>query len=584
MAKKKNFTEKEMQAAYEKAIQRFLHRDNITGIDIGFKYTDGKRLKTQTIRFHVAEKIPNSQLEAVALFPDEIDGVPTDVIQAIYAPQLTAVQSRRRRFDYLQPGVSVGHPNVTAGTLGAIVYDNQTGAPCMLSNWHVLAGSDDAHIGDGILQPGRIDGGRKPDDETAVLKRYILNKTGDAAIAQLNGNRPALRLQYETNVIAQSARKAKNGDILEKSGRTTGVTSGEVDGGGRYKIRYSVGVVAVDGFKIVPLDKSNPNDDEISLGGDSGSLWYDPETSEGVGLHFAGETSSVPSAEHGIACHLPDVLSALDVSLVPIQAYAHPVTNPWRQVRQTEQEHGALLPTRSEQGDMYGEVGLESVSETAVTINWNPSPHFSSRVGYRPEAIVIHIAEGPFTAIGNWFKNPASQVSAHYGVSKVGEIDQYVAEDNSAWHAGNIAHSTWSLLKAGVNPNWYTIGIEHAGFADDPWTNVMYQASANLVREIAQRHSIPLDRDHIIGHREIYGHKTCPGSQVDLAKLIALAKGSSAGGSGVVVPSNIYIVQRGDTLYGIARRFGTTIDTLKQLNLEIVSVDVIYVGQSIRLP
>ncbi len=51
----------------------------------------------------------------------------------------------------------------------------------------------------------------------------------------------------------------------------------------------------------------------------------------------------------------------------------------------------------------------------------------------------------------------------------------------------------------------------------------MYEASAWLIRKQAERYSIPLDRNHVICHREIRGTKTCPGSKVDLDKLIRLA-------------------------------------------------------------
>jgi N-acetylmuramoyl-L-alanine amidase len=55
----------------------------------------------------------------------------------------------------------------------------------------------------------------------------------------------------------------------------------------------------------------------------------------------------------------------------------------------------------------------------------------------------------------------------------------------------------------------------------------MYQSSAALVRDICARWSIPIDRDHIIGHREIYGHKTCPGPVVDLDRLVKMARGAA---------------------------------------------------------
>ncbi len=105
--------------------------------------------------------------------------------------------------------------------------------------------------------------------------------------------------------------------MLEKSGRTTGVTRGKVDGFGAYTIPYSVGERTVEGFKIISVLDGNPNNEEISSGGDSGSVWYSSTTQEGIGLHFAGETNPTPNEEHAIACHLPTVLTALNISLVP---------------------------------------------------------------------------------------------------------------------------------------------------------------------------------------------------------------------------------------------------------------------------
>ncbi len=52
--------------------------------------------------------------------------------------------------------------------------------------------------------------------------------------------------------------------------------------------------------------------------GDSGSLWYDPATQEGLGLHFAGEDDHAPAAEFALACHLDAVLDELLVSLEPV--------------------------------------------------------------------------------------------------------------------------------------------------------------------------------------------------------------------------------------------------------------------------
>jgi len=165
----------------------------------------------------------------------------------------------------------------------------------------------------------------------------------------------------------------------------------------------------------------------------------------------------------------------------------------------------------------------------AINPTWIPSPNKTTgRAGYRPEGIVIHIMEGTLAGTDSWFKSTQSKVSAHYGIGQNGAVHQYVAEADSAWHAGRTYNCTWPGKRAGVSANYNTIGIEHEGQAHTPWSAKMYDTSAQLISEIANRWSIPLDRDHIVGHREIYGHKTCPGSEVDLDHLIDLARDHAA--------------------------------------------------------
>ena len=316
-----NYSDSQLQQAYQKAFKAYMGRNNVTGIDIGYKYVNAQRTDDIVVRIHVREKIPESALEATEVFPKEIDGVPVDIIQAIYRPT-AAIESlfeRRVRRDTIQPGISISHPHVSAGTFGAVVYDKFSGRQCILSNWHVLVGSNDASPGDDIIQPGSLDGGRLSRDRIGQLERSILNEDGDAAIAFLDNasGRSVQLAQLDTGVVVQSARMAQFGDILEKSGRTTGVTRGKIDGWGAYTLPYSVGARTIEGFKIVPVIDGNPNNEEISSGGDSGSIWYDPQTKEGVGLHFAGETDPHPREEHAIACHLPRVLNALNISLTP---------------------------------------------------------------------------------------------------------------------------------------------------------------------------------------------------------------------------------------------------------------------------
>ncbi len=160
-----------------------------------------------------------------------------------------------------------------------------------------------------------------------------------------------------------------------------------------------------------------------------------------------------------------------------------------------------------------------------------PSPNFSAgRRGYYPEAIVIHIMEGMLAGTDSWFQNPKSKVSAHYGIGINGEIHHYVRESDTAWHAGRVNDPQWSLIKRDaaddkfINPNYYTIGIEHEGYKESKWTAEMYDSSADLVSGIGARWNIPIDREHIIGHREIYALKSCPGTMVSIEKIIEIAR------------------------------------------------------------
>jgi N-acetylmuramoyl-L-alanine amidase len=168
-----------------------------------------------------------------------------------------------------------------------------------------------------------------------------------------------------------------------------------------------------------------------------------------------------------------------------------------------------------------------------MTITKVPSPNFfPGRKTWSPITIVIHIMEGSLSDTDSWFQSKESKVSAHYGVGKNGEVHQYVEETDSAWHAGRVYTPSWPLIQpAGnglyYNPNYYTVGIEHEGDEQTEWTDATYAASSALIRDISARWHIPLDRNHVAGHHEIFARKACPGNRVDLLKLIALASASA---------------------------------------------------------
>src|SRR5690606_4246645 len=166
---------------------KFLDKPNVVGVALGHKITDGVMSDTPSIMVLVSHKVPADMLRPADRVTKTVDNTPTDVLEVGHlvaggeapAEPLRAVdaQTLASRVRPVRPGYSVGHPKVTAGTIGAGCYDIAPlpGMPerySVLSNNHVLATSDDAQIGDPVYQPGVFDGGG-PADAIGRLARYV---------------------------------------------------------------------------------------------------------------------------------------------------------------------------------------------------------------------------------------------------------------------------------------------------------------------------------------------------------------------------------------------------------------------------
>ncbi|GAB4269386.1 MAG: hypothetical protein Kow0080_12940 [Candidatus Promineifilaceae bacterium] len=306
----------------DKVRKEWLKKPGVTAVDLGFKWQAGEMTRKLAIRVHVTQKKPIADLTPEELFPKEVDGVEVDIIEANYGIQTapdsgspvqleTAAHGRSDRFENIPIGVSIGSPLVSAGTLGAKVIDNKNGDEMVLSNWHILAGGLGAAVGLSIWQPGGLDGGGEA-DKFAELTRWVLGPY-DAAVARLTGQRTVQDQTFEGRHFAGTA-VPQLGMEVWKSGRTTGLTNGFIDGiKMSTALPYSgAGVRTMrDVFRIVPLPGAG--NIEVSLGGDSGSVWVDTESGHAVGLHFAGETGNAP--EHALACEIIPVLETLNVRL-----------------------------------------------------------------------------------------------------------------------------------------------------------------------------------------------------------------------------------------------------------------------------
>jgi N-acetylmuramoyl-L-alanine amidase len=146
------------------------------------------------------------------------------------------------------------------------------------------------------------------------------------------------------------------------------------------------------------------------------------------------------------------------------------------------------------------------------------------RAGRRPRGIVLHTTVGSFHSTADWFSRPESGVSAHYLVGLDGSVAQFVDEADTARHAGRISNPTASLYD-GTDPNLYTVGIEFEDGGDPKTVRrpaIQYEVGAALIAAIAGRWQIPLDRKHVVGHRELTDRKSCPGN-LDLDELVKQA-------------------------------------------------------------
>lgn len=179
---------------------------------------------------------------------------------------------------------------------------------------------------------------------------------------------------------------------------------------------------------------------------------------------------------------------------------------------------------------------------------WTPSPNNSSRSGASVDYVVIHTCEGSYSGCWGWLTNGASGVSAHYVVNDSGsEVRQLVDEDRKAWHisanydcANNGGTECW---RDGTAMNSVSVGIEHAGYASQTtWNPGLISRSSELTCGITQRHGIPRDSYHIVGHGQLQPwNRTDPGanwpwsdylSQVD----VECGGGGGGGGGGATVP------------------------------------------------
>jgi hypothetical protein len=321
----------EVKRQYESLI---MGKENVVATGIGFKLAGDTLTTDISIVVSVVKKLPLAQLTEAAMVPKSFDGMPTDVIET---GPIVALQDPKQKLRPAQPGVSIGHNLITAGTFGCLV--KRGTQVYILSNNHVLANTNAAQAGDAIWQPGKYDGGTSA-DQIGTLEQFIpIGFPGDptptsqpggcsplAAVMKYFQSQPAPVIQINApgnNTVDCALAKPLSPDLvspdilnigvpigvgtatlgtpLQKMGRTTGYTTGQIT-------QLDVTTTVDYGGKLGTF-RNQLMAGALSQGGDSGSAVLDMNKRV-VGLLYAGSSTTT------ILTPIQLVLDALQVQLV----------------------------------------------------------------------------------------------------------------------------------------------------------------------------------------------------------------------------------------------------------------------------
>ncbi len=290
---------------------QLLEMPGVVSVGIGLKTTRNQETGQLAIIIGVEKKQALSRLAQGENITRLLRNLPTDINEVgtirfqgfamspcSYKNNKPPSNLRQNKMRPAVPGISIGHHQITAGTLGAVVYGNFPQGVAILSNNHVLAncstGQDDlARPGDPIWQPGPYDGGSK-NDLLAQLADFMPYHCVSREEYQ-KGERPApnymdaaLALPLDKKQINRKilglgqpdgTQEPMPGMFVMKSGRTTGLTHGKI-----ITIHNTL-YLENDGNSFIFEEQFATT--PMSDNGDSGSLIVN-RNKKAVGLLFAG--------------------------------------------------------------------------------------------------------------------------------------------------------------------------------------------------------------------------------------------------------------------------------------------------------
>ena len=292
-----------------------LRTPGITGVsNIGNTiriYVDGSPELPTRINDFPVEVFKTGPINALRLIsqyeaPVVLSGAPWIV------PKVSVDPLRTGRYRPVPGGASIGHPSITAGTHGVSL--RFLGIPRGLSNNHVLAAGSTlqfprANIGDLTLQPGPYDQGTSADAVGTLSWYKPIDTEGPNLVDAATWDPYSTDLMSDEILeigVPKALGTVQVGDIVQKSGRTSGLLSAEViDVNATVNVNY--GDFSADFHNQIITDL-------IGEPGDSGSALLDMGGPNLVALLFAG------SKYVTIHNHIGNVLSAMGATTPPTQA------------------------------------------------------------------------------------------------------------------------------------------------------------------------------------------------------------------------------------------------------------------------
>lgn len=139
-----------------------------------------------------------------------------------------------------------------------------------------------------------------------------------------------------------------------------------------------------------------------------------------------------------------------------------------------------------------------------------PSPNHDERALPISMAVIHYTEMESAEAALERLSDPEAKVSAHYLISRAGEVTRLVPEERRAWHAGL---SYWRGIRD-VNSASIGIELDHPGhkYGYGPFPDAQFEALVPLLARMVKAHGIP--RANVVGHSDV-----APARKIDPGEL-----------------------------------------------------------------